>query len=246
MTQSRTPTPCWLDPEALEIAFPDVELALQEPDGLLAVGGKLSTEWLLHAYQRGIFPWYGQDQPILWWAPDPRLVLFPENLHISHSLARVIKRGKFTITLDTAFNDVITACAKPRPSQAGTWITPEMKSAYVDLHYAGYAHSVESWCDGVLAGGLYGIAIGNIFFGESMFTEVADASKTAFIALVRQLECWGFSLIDCQVHTDHLASLGAAPVPRKEFTAMLERGCQQPDHRQPWVFDDQLNTTESD
>ena len=243
MTQSRTPTPCWLDPEALEIVFPDVELALQEPDGLLAVGGKLSTEWLLHAYQRGIFPWYGKDQPILWWAPDPRLVLFPENLHISHSLARVIKREKFTVTLDTAFTDVITACAKPRPSQAGTWITPAMKSAYVGLHHAGYAHSVESWCDGVLAGGLYGIAIGNVFFGESMFTEVDDASKTAFIALVRQLERWGFTLIDCQVHTDHLASLGAAPVPRKEFTALLERGCLQPGHRQPWVFDDHLQLT---
>jgi leucyl/phenylalanyl-tRNA--protein transferase len=237
MTQSRTPTPCWLDPEALEIVFPDVELALQEPDGLLAVGGKLSTEWLLHAYQRGIFPWYGQEQPILWWAPDPRLVLFPENLHISHSLARVIKREKFTVTLDTAFEEVIDACARPRPQQSGTWITPAMRSAYVDLHHAGHAHSVESWCDGMLSGGLYGIAIGNIFFGESMFTEVADASKIAFVTLVRQLERWGFALVDCQVYTQHLASLGAATIPRKEFTTILDRECWPPGHSQPWAFD---------
>jgi len=237
MTQSRTPTPCWLDPEAPEIVFPDVELALQEPDGLLAVGGKLSTEWLLNAYQRGIFPWYGKGQPILWWAPDPRLVLFPENLHISRSLDKIIKKGQFTVTLDTAFEEVIDACARPRPQQSGTWITPEMKSAYVDLHHAGYAHSVESWCDGMLAGGLYGIAIGNIFFGESMFTEISDASKTAFVTLVRQLERWGFTLIDCQVYTQHLASLGAATIPRKEFTAILDRECWPTGHTQSWVFD---------
>jgi leucyl/phenylalanyl-tRNA--protein transferase len=237
MAHNRTTTPCWLDPEAAEVVFPDVELALQEPDGLLAVGGKLSTEWLLHAYQRGIFPWYGQGQPILWWAPDPRLVLLPANLHVSRSLARVISRGEFTVTLDTAFVDVITACARARPSQSGTWITPEMRSAYVELHHAGHAHSVESWCDGKLVGGLYGVAIGNIFFGESMFTETTDASKTAFVALVRQLGRWGFILIDCQVYTEHLASLGASTIPRKEFTAILDQECLQPGHRQPWTFD---------
>jgi leucyl/phenylalanyl-tRNA--protein transferase len=237
MTHSRTTTPCWLDPEAAEIVFPDVERALQEPDGLLAVGGKLTVDWLLQAYRRGIFPWYGQGQPILWWAPDPRLVLFPENLHISRSLDKIIKKGQFTVTLDTAFAEVIDACARPRPLQSGTWITPEMKSAYVDLHHAGHAHSVESWCDGMLAGGLYGIAIGNIFFGESMFTEISDASKAAFVALARQLERWGFTLIDCQVYTQHLVSLGAATIPRKEFTAILDRECWPAGHSQPWVFD---------
>lgn len=238
MTHNRTTTPCWLDPEATEIVFPDVELALQKPDGLLAVGGKLSTEWLLHAYRRGIFPWYGEGQPVLWWAPDPRLVLFPENLHISRSLDKIIKKGQFSVTLDAAFDEVIDACARPRPLQSGTWITPEMKSAYVDLHHAGHAHSVESWCDGMLAGGLYGVAIGNVFFGESMFTEISDASKTAFVALVRQLERWGFTLIDCQVYTQHLASLGAATIPRKDFTAILDRECWPAGHSQPWVFDE--------
>jgi leucyl/phenylalanyl-tRNA--protein transferase len=237
MTHNRSITPCWLEPDAREIVFPDVELALRDPDGLLAIGGKLSTEWLLQAYRRGIFPWYGQGQPILWWAPDPRLVLFPDNLHISRSLARIIRQNKFTVTLDTAFADVITACARTRPAQSGTWITPEMKSAYIDMYHAGHAHSVESWCDGKLAGGLYGVAIGNVFFGESMFTEVTDASKAAFVALVRQLERWGYSLIDCQVHTAHLASLGAAMIARKDFTAILDRECTQPGHGLPWVFD---------
>lgn len=237
MSHSRSTTPCWLDPDAREIVFPDVELALQEPDGLLAVGGKLSIEWLLHAYRRGIFPWYGPGQPILWWAPDPRLVLFPSNLHVSRSLARVIARGKFTVTLDMAFVDVIKACARSRTSQTGTWITPDMESAYIDLHHAGHAHSAECWCDGKLVGGLYGVAIGKIFFGESMFTEVTDASKTAFVALVRQLERWRFALIDCQVHTGHLSSLGATTVPRKKFTTILDQECPKPGRLQPWVFD---------
>lgn len=237
MTQTRAPTPCWLDPEALDIVFPDVELALQEPDGLLAVGGKLSTEWILQAYRRGIFPWYGQGQPILWWAPDPRLVLFPENLRVSRSLKKTLKKGLFTVTLDKAFEAVIDACARPRPAQSGTWITPEMRSAYVDLHHAGHAHSVESWYDGMLVGGLYGIAVGHVFFGESMFTEMSDASKAAFVILVRQLQRWGFTLIDCQVYTQHLASLGAATIPRKEFTAILDRECWPPGYSHPWVFD---------
>jgi len=243
MTQSRAPTPCWLDPEALDIVFPDVELALQEPDGLLAVGGKLSTEWILQAYRRGIFPWYGQGQPILWWAPDPRLVLFPENLRVSRSLKKTLKKGLFTVTLDKAFEAVIDACARPRPAQSGTWITPEMRSAYVDLHNAGHAHSVESWYDGTLVGGLYGIAVGHVFFGESMFTEMSDASKAAFVVLVRQLQRWGFTLIDCQVYTQHLASLGAATIPRKEFTAILDRECWPPGHNKPWTFDTLPATT---
>ena len=237
MTQTRAPTPCWLDPEALDIVFPDVELALQEPDGLLAVGGKLATGWIMQAYRRGIFPWYGPGQPILWWAPDPRLVLFPENLRVSRSLKKTLKKGMFTVTLDKAFEAVIDACARPRPAQSGTWITPEMRSAYVDLHHAGHAHSVESWYDGMLVGGLYGIAVGHVFFGESMFTEMSDASKAAFVILVRQLQRWGFTLIDCQVYTQHLASLGAATIPRKEFTAILDRECWPPGYSHPWVFD---------
>ena len=237
MTHNSAITPCWLDPEATEIVFPDVELALQEPDGLLAVGGKLSTNWLLHAYRRGIFPWFGPGQPVLWWAPDPRLVLLPQDLHISRSLGKLLRRGQFTLTLDSAFEAVISACARPRPLQSGTWITPEMKSAYIDLHHAGYAHSAECWRDGVLVGGRYGVAIGRIFFGESMFTETSDASKAAFVALVRQLEQWQFSLIDCQVYTEHLASLGAATIPRSKFTAILERECAQPGRNGRWVLD---------
>ena len=237
MSDNRSGTPCWLEPDAADCAFPDVELALRDPDGLLAMGGNLSVDWLLHAYRRGIFPWYGPGQPILWWAPDPRLVLFPDRLHISRSLAKTIKQDKFSVTVDTAFADVIAACAQSRPAQSGTWITPEMESAYIDLYQAGHAHSVECWCDGKLAGGLYGIAIGKVFFGESMFTEVTDASKVAFVALVRQLERWGYRLVDCQVHTDHLESLGAAMIPRNEFTAILDSACSQPGHKLPWSFD---------
>jgi len=237
MTHNREASPCWLNPEAPSIEFPDVELAMQEPDGLLAVGGALATEWLLQAYRRGIFPWYGPGQPILWWAPDPRLVLYPEQLHVSRSLARVIRKGRYTVTLDAAFSDVVTACAAPRPGQSGTWITPEMREAYVKFHHEGYAHSAECWHEGQLVGGLYGVAIGGIFFGESMFARTTDASKVAFVALVRQLARWGFRLIDCQVHTDHLASLGAAAIPRQSFTAILERECHTPATPRHWKFD---------
>ena len=238
MSRNRSTIPCWLKPDAREIIFPDVELALQDPDGLLAMGGKLSTDWLLQAYRKGIFPWYGPGQPILWWAPDPRLVLLPEKLHISRSLAKTIRQNKFSVTLDTAFSDVIAACAQARQGQSGTWITPEMQAAYVDLQHKGHAHSAECWYDGKLAGGLYGVAIGNIFFGESMFTELTDASKVAFVALARQLQRWGYGLIDCQVYTGHLASLGASMIARKDFTAILDSGCGQPGRVAPWRFDD--------
>ena len=238
MSRNRSTIPCWLEPDAREIIFPDVELALRDPDGLLAMGGKLSTDWLLQAYRRGIFPWYAPGQPILWWAPDPRLVLLPEKLHISRSLAKTIRQNKFSVTLDTAFSDVIAACAQARQGQSGTWITPEMQAAYVDLHHEGHAHSAECWYDGKLAGGLYGVAIGNIFFGESMFTELTDASKVAFVALARQLQRWGYGLIDCQVYTGHLASLGASMIARKDFTAILDSGCGQPGRVAPWRFDD--------
>jgi leucyl/phenylalanyl-tRNA--protein transferase len=237
MTQTQGPSPCWLDPDDPELWFPRVELALQEPNGLLAVGGDLSEDRLLLAYRSGIFPWYGPGQPILWWSPDPRLVLFPSRLRVSRSLVKTIRKGMFRLTLDRDFDGVIDACAAPRPGQAGTWITPEMKDAYRALHLAGYAHSVECWRQDQLVGGLYGIAIGRIFFGESMFARSTDASKVAFVGLVRQLSRWGFPLIDCQVHTTHLASLGAGTIPRREFIRVLERECLQPAAGSAWCLD---------
>jgi leucyl/phenylalanyl-tRNA--protein transferase len=197
--------PVWINPHDSPSAFPDAEFALREPDGLLAVGGDLSLPRLLHAYRNSIFPWYSSDQPILWWSPDPRSVLFPPQLKISRSLGKVIRSNRYEVTLDEAFDAVIHACAQPRGDGGGTWITPEMATAYSDLHAQGHAHSAESWYRGRLVGGLYGVSIGKIFFGESMFTRMTDASKVAFVYLVRQLQAWGFPLIDCQVHTAHLA-----------------------------------------
>jgi leucyl/phenylalanyl-tRNA--protein transferase len=236
MAQNQGPAPYWIDPESPEIYFPDVEFALLEPDGLLAVGGDLSSERLLHAYRNGIFPWYGPDQPILWWSPDPRLVLFPEDLRVSRSLAKILRKNQFAITLDTAFSDVIEQCAEPRPGQTGTWITPEMQAAYTGLHELGHAHSVECWYEGELVGGLYGLALGRVFFGESMFARMADASKAVFVTLIRQLQRWGFHLIDCQVYTEHLESLGATSIPRREFVHLLKQESWQ-SVVQSWVFD---------
>jgi leucyl/phenylalanyl-tRNA--protein transferase len=229
MAQNQETAPYWIDPDSPEIYFPDVELALLEPDGLLAVGGDLSSERLLYAYRNGIFPWYGPDQPILWWSPDPRLVLFPEELRISRSLARTLRKKRFSITLDTAFEQVINECAAPRPGQAGTWITAEMQAAYTRMHELGHAHSVECWYEGELVGGLYGLALGRVFFGESMFTRIADASKVGFVSLVRQLQHWGFRLIDCQVYTEHLESLGATSIPRRDFVSLLKQASWQAD-----------------
>jgi leucyl/phenylalanyl-tRNA--protein transferase len=243
MTQTQGPAPCWLDPDDPELWFPRVELALQEPNGLLAVGGDLSEDRLLLAYRSGIFPWYGPGQPILWWSPDPRLVLLPSRLRVSRSLVKTIRKGMFSLTLDQAFDDVIRACAAPRPGQAGTWITPEMIKAYHNLHTAGHAHSVECWQQGKLVGGLYGVAIGRIFFGESMFARCTDASKVAFVGLVRQLSRWGFPLVDCQVHTAHLASLGAETIPRREFIRVLERGCRQAAANSAWRLDADILST---
>jgi len=243
MTQVQGPAPVWLDPDDPELWFPRVDLALQEPDGLLAVGGDLSEDRLLLAYRSGVFPWYGPGQPILWWSPDPRLVLFPDRLRVSRSLVKTIRKGIFSITLDQAFEAVISACAEPRPGQAGTWITPEMMVAYRSLHAAGHAHSVECWQEGKLVGGLYGVAIGRIFFGESMFTRCTDASKVAFVGLVRQLSRWGYPLLDCQVHTTHLARLGAEAVPRREFIRTLERECGQPAPNPEWHLDSDILST---
>lgn len=206
--------------------FPDVELALQEPDGLLAVGGDLSIERLASAYQQGIFPWYSEGQPILWWSPDPRMVLEPKDIKVSRSLAKTLRKQEFNITFDQNFRAVITACSEARiekgRQQDETWIVDEMIEAYVKLHEAGYAHSVECWQNETLIGGLYGVAIGKVFFGESMFSRVSNASKIAFVTLARQLEQWDFKLIDCQVYTSHLESLGASMITRKKFMSILQ------------------------
>jgi len=208
----------WLGPED---PFPPAHTALRHPNGLLAAGGTLAVSTLLDAYARGIFPWFNEDEPVMWWSPDPRMVLLPRELHVSRSLARRMRKGGFDVTLDTAFERVIHECAAPRATDVGTWISERMIRAYARLRAAGYAHSVEIWMDGELAGGLYGVAIGRAFFGESMFTRRTDASKIALVSLVRLLERWGFGLIDCQMRTDHLASLGAREVPRAEFLRVL-------------------------
>ncbi|WP_372678833.1 leucyl/phenylalanyl-tRNA--protein transferase [Desulfosarcina sp.] len=203
-------------------SFPPAHLAIKE--GLLAVGGDLDSERLLVAYRNGIFPWYAEGDPILWWSPDPRLVLYPEELRVSRSLRKVIKRDVFFITFDQGFETVIRACAEAKRSYGeGTWITDEMKAAYCALHRQGYAHSVEAWQGERLVGGLYGIAIGRVFFGESMFSQVSNASKVAFVALVEILKRLRFKLIDCQVRTDHLIRFGAREIPRKTFLEQLEK-----------------------
>jgi len=234
--------PYWLNPYD-PTDFPNVSLALRDPDGLLAVGGDLSIERLLTAYQRGIFPWYSGDQPILWWSPDPRSVLFPNKLHVSRSLRKTIRKQLFDITFDTAFTEVIQACSEPRTDGLGTWITDEMQQAYLRLHQAGYAHSVESWLNGKLVGGLYGVAIGNVFFGESMFSHVTDASKVAFVFLVRQLQRWQFELIDCQIQTAHLNQFGAELIPRSRFVQLLDQYCNQPGRNGAWTMETDLATS---
>lgn len=201
--------------------FPPSRFALTEPDGLLAVGGDLSPPRLLSAYRCGIFPWYEKGQPVLWWTPDPRMVLFPEERHVSRSLAKVLRQKRFRLSMDTAFTQVIDACAGPRHGTHGTWITAEMKRAYIRLHEMGHAHSVEVWQDEHLVGGLYGIALGAVFFGESMFSRATNASKVAFVALAEKLDEWGYQLLDCQVASSHLFTLGAREIPRAEFETIL-------------------------
>jgi leucyl/phenylalanyl-tRNA---protein transferase len=217
-----------LDPYNPKQAFPPLTQALQQPNGLLAVGGCLSSERLLAAYRRGIFPWYNDDEPILWWSPDPRLVLFPERLQVSRSLRKTLRKGRFTVTFDNAFADVLNGCAKPRSDDNGTWLNRDMKAAYNELHRLGHAHSVEVWLAGELVGGLYGVALGQVFFGESMFHSRTDASKVGFVTLVEQLIDWGYQLIDCQVHTEHLVSLGAEQISRQQFNQLLAQYCDLP------------------
>jgi leucyl/phenylalanyl-tRNA--protein transferase len=209
-------------------ALPPTRFALREPNGLLAVGGALTAEWLLHAYRRGVFPWYSEGQPILWWTPDPRAVLFPAEFRCSRSLAKSLRNRGYELRLDTAFEAVVAGCAAPRRSEHGTWITAEMLRSYTDLHARGTAHSLEVWRGDELVGGLYGVAIGRVFFGESMFSRARDASKVALAGLVRECLARGVSLIDCQMATDHLHSMGSRSIPRTRFEALLAELCAGP------------------
>ncbi|MDH4237219.1 MAG: leucyl/phenylalanyl-tRNA--protein transferase [Nitrospira sp.] len=226
-----------LNARGKNLRFPPVEQA--DADGLLAVGGDLLPERLLEAYRHGIFPWYNEDQPILWWSPDPRAVLLPFKLHVPRSLERTMRRGLFIVTLDRCFREVMTRCAGPRPQypDGGTWITPAMIEAYGTLHELGYAHSVETWIGNDLVGGLYGVALGGAFFAESMFTKVDDASKAALVALVRQLQAWEFSIIDCQQSSPHVMRFGAEEIPRGDFISHLSEAISLPDRRGRWEFD---------
>ncbi len=223
-----------------DLAFPRPELA--EPEGLLAVGGDLSVERLLLAYSLGIFPWFGEGDPILWWSPDPRMVLFPADFHVADRLRRLHRQRKYRVTLDTAFPKVIAACAdQPRPGQDGTWITREMEEAYTALHWTGFAHSIEVWDGTRLVGGLYGVSLGACFFGESMFSIEPNTSKLAMWTFAEQARRWGFQLIDCQVHTPHLARLGARDIPRKKFLKLVKESLVSETRRGPWVLDADLS-----
>lgn len=227
----------WLGENAPPQALPPADTACDEPNGLLAVGGSLEPDWLLHAYAHGAFPWYNPGDPILWWSPNPRAVLRPNELRISRSLRRRIKSGCYVVRSDTRFGDVIHECAQPRDDDAGTWITGQMSSAYTRLHAVGYAHSFETWQDEQLVGGLYGVAIGRVFFGESMFTRADDASKVAFVTAVEYLRSRHFELIDCQVPSEHLTSLGASNMGRAQFLAELEELCSTVRKPGAWTKD---------
>jgi leucyl/phenylalanyl-tRNA--protein transferase len=227
----------WLAPDQ---PFPPAQRALREPNGLLAAGGDLSLHRLLQAYRQGIFPWYSEGEPVLWWSPDPRMVLVPSEIAISRSLRKRLRSRDYEVRVDTCFAEVMRTCAQPRDGQDGTWITQEMLAAYTALHAAGAAHSVETWLDNELVGGLYGVALGRVFFGESMFTRATDASKVALAHLARQLDRWGFGVIDCQMSTSHLASLGAREIARKEFLRLLSDLVNYPTPTGAWRFDDDL------
>ncbi len=216
----------WLSPDDPPEAFPELDQAFTEPDGLLAAGGDLSAERLLYAYQKGIFPWYDDGQSILWWSPDPRCVLVPGEFHRAKRLQRFLKSAEFHVSFNNAFDEVIAACAGHREAQAGTWITGDMMHAYAELQRSGWAHSVEIWRDSALVGGLYGVSIGRAFFGESMFSRESNASKAAMLALCVELNDRQFEILDCQVDSPHLASLGATLMPRAEFAALLEIACE--------------------
>ncbi len=228
---------------SVESCFPPVENA--RADGLLAAGGDLTSQRLIDAYQHGIFPWFNQHDPILWWSPDPRMVLFPDDIKISRSLRKTLRDTSITVTADTAFVEVITACSAPRESptnnpENSTWIHPDMISAYTDLHQQGFAHSIECWLNGQLVGGLYGIAIGQVFFGESMFSIMRDSSKIALVTLCQQLNRWGYPVIDCQIHSNHLATMGAEEINRNDFIAYLNKYCIINPTNSLWQLDSDL------
>ena len=222
----------WLQRDSLQ--FPPLAKAMREPNGLLAAGGDLSADRLISAYRHGCFPWFQDGQPILWWSPDPRTVLFPEELHVSRSLAKLLRQQRYRVTFDQDFAAVIQACAEPRTYADGTWITRSMQEAYLQLHERGIAHSVEVWQEDQLVGGLYGLAMGQLFFGESMFSRADNASKVGFVTLVNHLRDAGFVLIDCQMPTNHLHSLGAHAISRAEFARYLARHLDQPNSAS-WV-----------
>ncbi|MCP4408029.1 MAG: leucyl/phenylalanyl-tRNA--protein transferase [Gammaproteobacteria bacterium] len=235
----------WLDPVDSGSLFPPVEEALKEPDGLLAAGGDLSPNRLLRAYRKGIFPWYEEGQPILWWSPNPRAVLHPQHLRISRSLRKTLRNKPWTISFDQAFERTVSACAAPRRGSSGTWITDRMLEAYCELFIQGHAHSVEVWdSDSILIGGLYGVGIGKVFFGESMFSHESDSSKVALIYLLRHLQTWGYPLIDCQLSSPHIDSLGAEPMPRNQFIKHLNDHCDLPGHPSPWTVNTRLNVND--
>lgn len=228
----------WLESD--DFHFPPIEQALTAPNGLLAAGGDLQVERLLEAYRQGIFPWYESGQPILWWSPDPRLVLKPAQLRLSRSLKKLLKRHPYVISMDQDFAAVILACATARRGEAGTWITDDMQSAYTELHARGLAHSVEVWSGTSLVGGLYGIALGQIFFGESMFSKEDNTSKLALAYLAKQLQVWGYQLIDCQVSSEHLVSLGASDISRTQFKQELRNFLPEPGKPGHWLIDPDL------
>jgi leucyl/phenylalanyl-tRNA--protein transferase len=221
----------WLDRDT---PFPPIQAALKDPNGLLAAGGDLSPERLLEGYRHGIFPWFSEGDPILWWSPDPRMILFPAELRISRSLGKTLRNRSYEAHFDSAFDEVMAGCAAPRRGEPGTWINGAMIEAYRGLHRLGYAHSVETWIDGELAGGLYGVAVGGVFFGESMFSRARDASKIALAALVAHLTSAGFGLIDCQMRTRHLETLGAREIPRRRFSRLLEELIHYPGSPGSW------------
>lgn len=227
----------WFADDDHDSPFPPLSEALLEPNGLLAAGGPLSPTRLIMAYRTGIFPWFSDDQPVLWWSPDPRAILLPGQVRVPRSLRKRIRNGGLHVTLDRAFDDVISACAGARRDHSGTWLSADMQAAYRQLHRQGYAHSVETWAGDTLVGGLYGVAIGRAFFGESMFSHERDASKLALVWLAGQLERWGFPFIDCQVPSGHLARMGATLVPRSEFARRLAAAAREPGVAAPWAFD---------
>ncbi len=235
MTASHPARLHWLDPRQPDQPFPDPGLALPDPNGLLAIGGDLSATRLLNAYREGIFPWFNPDEPILWWSPDPRCVFFPDEVHVSRSLAKRMRQCEYAVSFDQAFARTLEACAGVRRAGRGTWLGPEMRTAYLTLHQLGVAHSVEVWQQGQLVGGLYGVALGRMFFGESMFSHASDASKLALVHLAQQLADWEFPLIDCQVSSPHLSRLGATTLSRTAFRLASQQAQERPPPRR-WRF----------